>query len=326
MEIFSNILRGMAIGIANIIPGVSGGTMALMLGIFERLLSAISNINWQFLKNAVFSPRNFFKSCREADMGFLISLGAGAGISIIAIARIMEYLLTAYHDPTYGFFFGLVLASAVFPFRLIQKISGSAIAGFVVAVIIVVALSIMMTGPERLEIEQKKAKIKAETMVTAGAKSKQVSEELKNLFYFAFSGSIAISAMILPGISGSFMMLLLGIYFDLLVCINQKQLLPLAFFASGCLIGLAAFSRLLKFMLKNFHDQTMSFLLGLVFGSLYAIWPFKEFGFAGNKRIDLGNIFPASIGTNEQLTIVATLSGLAIVVIFILVDKKLTKT
>ena len=127
MEIITNVLRGIVIGIANIIPGVSGGTMALVLGIYSRLLNAISSIGPQTLN----ACRNGFTAIKEElrriDFMFLASLATGAGIAIVVSARIMTNLLENHHDPTYGFFFGLVMASALIPFRMIRKFSAGSI-------------------------------------------------------------------------------------------------------------------------------------------------------------------------------------------------------
>jgi putative membrane protein len=128
--------------------------------------------------------------------------------------------------------------------------------------------------------------------------------------------------MILPGISGSFMLLLMGVYFDILTCITERQLVPLGVFAAGCLLGLLLFTRLLNFLLERWHDVTMAFLLGLVVGSLWAIWPFKSYGLAAGQRVDMENILPAGFGLNEIFTVLAALVGMAVVAAFLWVESR----
>lgn len=321
MEILKNILRGLAIGLANIIPGVSGGTMALVLGIYQRLLNAISNIGPESVKAISGGVSEIREELKRIDAIFLASLGAGAAIAIIAAAKIMAYLFENHHDPTYGFFFGLVLISIAVPLRMIKRISMPALGATFVAIVLVVGLTMTMSGEDRLQAARKKAQIKAQqnelTENIADKTGSLIPTDARTVAFFFLSGIIAISAMILPGISGSFMMLLMGVYFDILICINERQLIPLLAFGLGCVIGILAFTRFLNYLLKKYHDLTMSFLLGLVLGSLYAIWPFKTFGMAGGKRVDINNIIPANFGQNELLTLSAALAGCALVGIFI---------
>lgn len=321
MEIFVNILRGLAIGIANIIPGVSGGTMALLLGIYDRLLTAISQIGPDLVFVFKTGLNGLKESWKKIDGTFLASLGIGAGIAIVAMAKIMAMLLEKHHDPTYGFFFGLVLASAVVPWQLIKKVRPGVVISMLTAALMVIILTSAMSGEERLANAQKKAALKQQTAI-ASQSSKTVSEDPANLAFFCVAGVIAISAMILPGISGSFMMLLLGIYFDILICINERQLIPLVFFAIGCVAGLLLFTRFLKFLLSRYHDMTMAFLSGLVIGSLFGIWPFKSFGFAGGRRVDIANIMPVEFGSNEVITLAAVLAGVIVVALFMVIESR----
>jgi putative membrane protein len=188
-----------------------------------------------------------------------------------------------------------------------------------------------MSGQERLESAQRKAALKAAAAEARGADSalpaapaaeNRVPQDLRTMALFFTAGAVAISAMILPGISGSFMLLLMGVYFDVLACITGRQLIPLGVFALGCLVGLLVFTRILNFLLERWHDVTIAFLLGLVMGSLYAIWPFKSFGMAGGRRVDMDNILPSTFALNEILTILTALAGIAIVAAFIVVERK----
>ncbi len=331
MEIITNVLRGIVIGIANIIPGVSGGTMALVLGIYSRLLGALSSIGPQTLN----ACRNGFTAIKEElrriDFMFLASLAAGAGIAIVVSARIMTNLLENHHDPTYGFFFGLVMASALIPFRMIRKFSAGSILSGLVAAALVVGLTMAYSGEDRLEAARRKAAIKGEKIMVPASGTIDITAQNDAKFkydggtlaFFFLAGVIAICAMILPGISGSFMLLLMGVYFDILVCINEFQIVPLVFFATGAVIGLLVFTRFLNYLLARFHDSTMAFLVGLVIGSLYAIWPFKTFDFAAGRRIDLENIMPTAFGGNEMLTLGTVIAGCLVVWLFIWLEKKL---
>lgn len=368
VQFLINLARGAAVGIANIIPGVSGGTMALILGIYERLITAIGNIGPASIKNMIKGRKAFMEEMRRLDVVFLGTLGAAAVVTIVVVAGLMKYLLLNQHDPTYGFFFGLVLVSVVVPWRMMKRKSAGAMVAAVLAVIMVVGLTLAMSGEEQLASTRKKACLKlARTQAKAAIKApgspaatkplprvcdavveankgKKVAMDIGQLVFFFFAGAIAISAMILPGISGSFMLLLMGIYFDMLNCINAVRLgvtarqfgeitepaILLAVFSFGCLLGLLLFTRLLKFLLRKFHDVTLAFLTGLIVGSLYAIWPFKEAKFAipGNPetRVDLQNVLPASVGGNELLTLLSVVLGAAIVAGFVWYEVKSGKT
>lgn len=328
MQIIINLLRGFAIGVANIIPGVSGGTVALMLGIYQRLLDAISAIGPQTIKAFAAGRAAIRKEFERIDAAFLVSLAVGAGIAIVASARLMSYLLETHHDPTYGFFFGLVTASLVVPWRLVKRLSPGNIISCLLAIVMVVGLTLAMSGEDRLQAAQKKALIKSATPITTDGKVITANQTTKmavatdpgNMLLFFVSGIVAICAMILPGISGSFMLLLIGVYFDILLCINERQIFMLAIFAAGAVTGLLVFTRLLKYLLHRYADATMSFLLGLVFGSLYAIWPFKSFGMVEGRRVDIANIMPDSFAANEGLTLLAFALGLAVVIIFMVIE------
>lgn len=326
MRILINLLRGVAIGLANIIPGVSGGTMALILGIYQRLITAIGNLGSRTVTSLFRGRAAFAEEMRRIDALFLAVLGVGAIGAIVAVARLMTYLLEHQHDPTYGFFFGLVLVSVVVPYRMIKRRSVGALLACLLAIAIVVGLTMTMSGADKLASAQKKAaqKAAAAQKVEGTAVQQQAAQTVprdpRTLLLFFVAGAIAISAMILPGISGSFMLLLMGVYFDVLACITGRQFLLLGVFAAGCGAGLVVFTRLLKFLLDRFHDVTMAFLLGLVVGSLWAIWPFKSHGMAGGKRVDMDNILPASFGQSEILTVVTTLAGCAIVAVFVWIE------
>jgi putative membrane protein len=317
-SLLMHVLRGGAVGLANIIPGVSGGTMLLLLGIYERVIHAIHNLGFGTIK-AVFSGRQrFLKEMKRIDAVFLACVALGAGVAVVATAKLMLYLLDHQHDPTYGFFFGLVLVSVWTPFRMIKRSSVGVVLSCLVGIVLVVGLTFALSPEQRIASERQKAELKqARAQATTAGEGLQETEiEPGQAILFFLAGMIAIAAMILPGISGSFVLLLLGIYFELLAAILERNLLLLGIFALGCGVGLLACTRLLNWLLARVHDQTMAFLMGLVLGSLWAIWPFKDFTRVGGKRIDTINLFPTHFGTKEILTLLAALLGCGIVLVF----------
>ncbi len=322
LEYIKHFFQGVVIGVANIIPGVSGGTMALVLGIYERLIGALHAISARTAVAALgllrFKPgcwREFALELRRIDAVFLVLLGAGAMTAIVALANLMTYLLRVHHDPTYGFFLGLVAVSAWVPYQLIRKKNLACLLIGLVAVIGVAALSQSMGGEALLKKEQTRHAIQLDQ--DQGGQAAAGSQSPARLLFLFAAGALAISAMILPGISGSFLLLLMGTYFEILKAIVYRDLVVLAVFALGCVTGLLAFTRLLDLLLKKWHDLTMAFLLGLVLGSLWAIWPFRESVQVGEKTVYLGNQWPAAFGANEALTLLAALLGGTLVAIFI---------
>ncbi len=343
--------KGVAVGLANIIPGVSGGTMALILGIYERLLNDISQINVSALQK-ILGIVSRDKARRAAaiaelkrlDVPFLLLLAIGAGVAILALAKVMTILLTAFHDPTYGFFFGLVLASVIVPWQLIKR---RKVAVFIMAFVgigVGAGSDFLMSKESKINSAEQKAAIKVlkaeRAQAIAGgdaAKSAEIENKLaaignkeSSLLRYALylaAGAIAISAMILPGISGSFLLLAMGLYFDILNALSSYNIPIILVFGLGCLIGLLAFSRFLNFLLKHFSDETMGFLSGLMVGSLWTIWPFREkhiiaAGTPFAETLYLSNIFPASLGLNELLTLFTAVLGVAMVSFFLIYEKR----
>lgn len=262
-------IKGLLVGIANIIPGVSGGTFALILGVFDRLVGALNAIGPGTLAVALrlvaggFKAgrrREFAAEWRRIDAWFLIVLTAGAGVSILSSSFLINWLLAVHWSPTLAFFIGLILPSVAVPWAMMDR-RGPVLLWAVPGVALTVGVSLMM--PE------------------GGAGS-------DNLLWAAAVGALAISAMILPGISGSFVMLVLGQYQNALTKLTGLQrglaqgrfdldaFLWLACLGVGMLVGLLAFARLLDFLLRRFKSATMAFLIGLLLGSLWALWPFKD--------------------------------------------------
>jgi putative membrane protein len=238
------VLRGLLMGAADIVPGVSGGTMAFITGIYARLLDAITAFDLSLLRMLL--QGDWRAAWQRVDAGFLLALVAGILCSVLSLARLISYLLVAYPVLLWAFFFGLILASALVLLRRVQSWSPVALAGLVLgaALAAFIGLSPALSFP-------------------AGPAG------------FFFAGFLAICAMILPGISGSFILVLLGMYARVLDAIYSFDILLLGLFAVGAACGLLVFSRALRFLLDRFHSATMATLTGFLLGSLPVIWPWK---------------------------------------------------
>ena len=238
-------LKGMGMGAADVVPGVSGGTIAFIAGIYEELVNSIKSINLDALK--LFFSGKFAAFWKAINGNFLLAVVLGIGISIFSLAKGLEYLLHHYPILVWSFFFGLILASAIYVGGSIKKWkAGTIIAGIAG---VVVAYFITAISP-------------AEANIT--------------WFFIFISGSIAICAMILPGISGSFILVLLGMYEFILGAVSDLNIPVLLVFIAGALIGIIAFSNLLSWLIKNYHNLTIATLTGFMIGSLNKVWPWKE--------------------------------------------------
>ena len=239
-------LKGAAMGAANIIPGVSGGTIALITGIFEKFINSIKAFDLKAIK-LIFKGR-FSEFAEYVNLKFLITVFLGIGISIISLAQLLDYLFQNYPVYVWAFFFGLILASVYFVGKIVKKWSFSVI----LALIIGAAIAFTISGISP-------------------------ASENKSLIYLFICGIVAISSMILPGLSGSFVLILMGNYqlimLKSVIEINLNILLPVFL---GVIVGLIAFSRLLSWIYKKFRNQTISFLTGFIFGSLALLWPWKN--------------------------------------------------
>lgn len=337
MRFLKDLLIGAVIGAANIIPGVSGGTMALILGIYERLLGIISSISAHSIKSLLGIVRfnqkakqEFIEEFNRLEGFFLIKLAIGALLAILSLASIMTFLLKEFHDPTYGFFFGLVAVSAVYPYKLIKQKNISIVAMFVIGCISVMAISNSVSNEDLINKAKAKQEIKLLKKSKPSADSSTLVEKRNHqasyLFYVFILGAVSITAMVLPGISGSFLLLLLGGYFELLKAIAIRDLLLLGVFAFGCLIGLLISTRIIQKLLEKWHDATMGFLLGLVIGSLWMIWPFKESRIIGDETIYLNNVLPTQVSNNEVLSLSAIMVGALLVAIFLFIEHKNKKS
>ena len=240
-EIILIFLKGLFMGSADIVPGVSGGTIALITGIYERLISAISSIRFSFLKPLLKGNFTDFKEklIEEIDFELFIPLILGIGIAFISLAKVISYLLDTQTAYTFSFFLGLILASA---YILYAKLDN-----FNIKLIIISIIGIILS------------------YIFVGLNPIATNHSLVVIF---ISGLIAICAMILPGISGSFLLLLLGQYQYMLNALNSRNLIEIFVFGIGAVIGILGFSKLLNYLLERYESATMAFLIGIMVGTL----------------------------------------------------------
>ena len=312
MNYLIDMVKGLLIGVANIIPGISGGTFALILGIYERLISAIGNLNGEFVKE-LFSHR-ILNSLKRIDFWFLVRIFLGAIISIVLLSRVIEYFLEQQHDPTYAFFVGLIIPSIAVPWKMMQRRKMPEFIWFMTGAIFLLVLSI---GFGHLNDQKLEIKAQAELLTAVDLHSAW------QLVFAAISGALAISAMILPGISGSFVLLLLGQYKNMVTAINNRDLIFIAALGIGMVIGIIMFTRLLNMLLKKFHSQTIAFLIGLMIASLYTLWPFKKvIEWGGELHHTSVNILP-QVGAYLWISLLSFAVGFFIVWIFLKQERRL---
>ncbi len=289
-------LKGTLMGAADIIPGVSGGTIAFITGIYETLIASLKSINGSALKQLFrFEFRSFWKTING---NFLLSLVLGILISIVALSNTIIFLIEHHTLLLLSFFFGLIVASAAVIVRRVRKHSLFAwVAGIAgtLAAFFITNLS-PVTTPE-------------------------------SWWFIFLSGAIAICAMILPGISGSFILLLLGKYSFILGSIKEFDLNVIMIFGMGCLAGLLGFVRILSKLLQRYHDQTMLFLAGIMIGSLTKVWPWKvplsnAVSDGKNALLFSSNVMPESYlqttGKDPLVTSALTLMTVGLLLVFLL--------
>ena len=245
-ETFILMCKGYAMGVADLIPGVSGGTIAFITGIYQQLLNALSSFDTQFLLTLQF--KNFLA---HIHLRFLLTLFLGIILALLSVARLVHYVLVQYPEQTWSFFFGVILASIPFLVQRIGQVNIQNVISFIVGL----AFAYWLTGI-----------IPRQTPETS--------------WFIFLCGVIAICAMILPGISGSFLLLILGKYELIIGAIKNpfllENLIIVIIFAIGALVGLLSFSRLIKLALNSFEALSLAFLTGAVVGALRKVWPWKE--------------------------------------------------
>ena len=284
-------------GAADVVPGVSGGTIAFITGIYERLLQAIQNFNTELLQ--LVRRGEFQAIYRHTDLGFLIPLVLGIFSALLFFTRVVPLpaLIKSHPELVYGLFFGLILASIVVLSRTIRVFSDwnplwlilGAITGFILVNLVPVETP---TSP----------------------------------WFIFLCGALAISAMILPGISGSFILLILHKYIYIFSAIGRLDLTILIPFALGICCGLMLFSRLLNWLIKRFHQQSITTIIGILIGSLWIIWPFQQRDYVtvnGREKL-LGSkpIFPEQLDQTVFYSLSLALLGIVIVAIINFLAKR----
>ena len=264
-EFFVLALKGIGMGAANVIPGVSGGTIALITGIFEKLINSIKSFDLKALK-LLFTGK-FKDFANHINLKFLIAVFLGIGISIVSLAKLLEYLFNNYPTYIWSFFFGLILSSVYFVGKTISKVSFSVIITFIIGATIALVITFLTPATENSAI-----------------------------WYLLICGIVAACSMILPGLSGSFVLILLGNYQLVMIdAVNTMNIKVLAPVVVGAGIGLLGFSHFLSWIFKKFKDQTIATLSGFILGSLAILWPWKE------EITEIFNDTPKVVGYNWHL-------------------------
>lgn len=272
--------KGVFMGIADAIPGVSGGTIALLLGIYEELILTISRLNFSMINEI---KQNGFKSFwNKLNGNFLITLLFGIGISLISFVKISASLLIDYPLFVWSFFLGLILSTIYIIYKLIKSWNFINIFSVLIMIIFsIIATSISVNTTENI-----------------------------NLFYILICGIIASSAMILPGISGSLILVILGVYKILINALDNLEIKIIFTFLVGSIIGLLSFSRILKWLFIGYKNLAYSIMLGLVIGSITKIWPWKS-----ENIIEVTN-------TEIFLSVILTIIGFSMIIIIEKYNKK----
>jgi len=253
------LLKGIAMGAADVVPGVSGGTIAFISGIYQELIDSINGINISLIKTL--KKEGIKATWKQANGSFLLALLTGIGISILTFSKIITHLLETQPIMVWSFFFGLIIASVLLIWKQITSLKLVSILALIIGVILAYYITIIkpVSSPESYS-------------------------------YLFLSGFIAIIAMILPGISGAFILLLMGSYESVIGTINQfrealtqmntelisTSLMKLGAFAIGAIIGLKTFSKILHWMFEHHKNTTLAMLIGFMIGSLNKVWPWKQ--------------------------------------------------
>lgn len=320
----STVIKGSAMGIAEVIPGVSGGTIAFISGIYETLLESIKAFDAEFIK-LLFKGR-FAEIWEKINGWFLTNLLLGMGLGILIGIFAITWLLANFPEPLWGFFFGLVIASAIVISRQVQTWDAKKILALCLGII--VAFYISTVSP---------------------------TEGSSHPLYVFMAGVIAISALILPGISGSFMLLLMGMYTliipsvkNIIVQQDLGSLYIVAIFAVGCLVGITTFSRLLSWLFHHYRGTTFVLLTGFLIGSLYKIWPWRNlktivdktsgiqtevtsldqlngFDMSNMKILSESNVLPSDYWMSSPKTLISVIAVILGFTIVLLIEKNSKK-
>ncbi len=245
LDYFVISLKGIAMGAADAVPGVSGGTIAFISGIYEELIDTISGVNLSLF--ATLRKEGFKAFWKQLNGNFLVALFIGIIISFVSFMRLAKYLIENHPILIWSFFFGLIVASVYFVGKQIKSWNLAAIIMFIVGALAAYFISQLPSMANN-----------------------------DNSFFLFFAGALAICAMILPGISGAFILVILGAYKTLSDALHDFDLKKIIIFAFGALVGILSFSHILKWLFKNYHNVTLALLTGFIFGSLNKIWPWKK--------------------------------------------------
>lgn len=284
-------LKGIAMGAADVVPGVSGGTIAFISGIYEELITSINNINLGLLRK--WKTVGFKAVWQEINGNFLLALFVGIFISLFSLATLVSWLLENQPVLLWSFFFGLVLASVFFVGKEIKKWNLGIIVAFILGALI--AFFITTLPP---------------------------NENIDSLPFLFLSGALAVCAMILPGISGAFILVLLGSYKTILDAVHGRDIKIIITVALGAVFGLLSFARLLKWMFTHYKNVTLAILTGFILGSLNKIWPWKrvlETKIYGDKSVVLDtNTSPFNYEGDPQILYALVTAIIGFSLIFIL--------
>ncbi len=285
-------LKGMAMGAADVVPGVSGGTIAFISGIYEELIDSINSINLDAFRTLL--KKGIAPAWKQINGNFLFSLILGILISFFTLMRFVKWMLENYPILLWAFFFGLVLASIFFVGKQIKKWTVGAIVSFLGGAFIAYYIT---------------------TLPPLAASS--------NSFFLFLAGALAICAMILPGISGAFILVLLGAYQTVSEATHDFDFKTLAVLAGGAVFGLLSFSRILKWLFRHYENITLALLTGFILGSLNKIWPWKEVlesQLIGDKEIVIKeqSISPFAFEGDNYFTMAVVLAITGFLTIFIL--------
>ena len=293
-------VKGLCMGAADTVPGVSGGTIALITGIYEDLLSAIKSADARMVASIL--KFDFKGALSELHVRFILSLFLGIGIAILSLARLMNFLLAYHAMLTWSLFFGLIAASIWVVGKQVEKWTLGTVFSFLAgaAAAFVIVNLMPASTPE-------------------------------DPWFVFLSGMLAICAMILPGLSGAFILLIIGKYEFIIATLENpfhaENLMIIAVFGAGCAVGLAGFARFLKLLLAKYHSLTLAFLTGLMFGSMRKIWPWKETietaMIHGKLRVlKESNIWPQTVDANLAFAVCLIIAGF----IFVLALERLSHT
>jgi len=290
LHYFLVTLKGMAMGAADVVPGVSGGTIAFISGIYEELITSINNIDLSLFKTL--KEKGLKSAWKQLNGNFLLALFLGIGISVLSLAKLVSWLLENKPILIWSFFFGLVIASILLVGKEVKKWN---LATIVVMIIGAGVAYYITTLPP--------------------------SDNVESLPFLFLSGAVAVCAMILPGISGAFILVLLGSYKTIIDALHNLDFKIIAVVGVGAIFGLLSFARLLKWMFNHYKNITLALLTGFIIGSLNKIWPWKrvlETKAIGKKIITIDeNVSPFTFEGNNQLVyaLIAAIVGFSLIFI-----------